>query len=331
MGVNLILNVSFHHKLKEYTTTMKINYVLFVFALLGVCRCFQGVAASNKVGLPAYYATDTVPDTTRLRAKFESMEALFDARKTDSGFLYELAVTAVRLKDSVEIRRVSAVYLKVIHDPFNKPALLVLSDCITGTKDKVFEFFLQNRPKIDLVLGKGTAENRVEDVIFAERIFPLAAPYLKEKKPGSPDWHDIENRLSNEFGQLGLEKALNSEMLYNCSIEKDWKKFGMSYTRFFREFGVQFDDFLGGNNLAWIVFENVDDRTALETASQYMVHVLQIEPSNSTYIDTYSNLLYKLGRKSDAITLEEKAVQLSPKDTLIQEALQKMRVGSKTW
>ena len=51
------------------------------------------------------------------------------------------------------------------------------------------------------------------------------------------------------------------------------------------------------------------------------------------YIDTYANLLYKLGKKDEAITWEQKALDLAPEGEKksYEETLDKMKKGEKTW
>jgi hypothetical protein len=55
--------------------------------------------------------------------------------------------------------------------------------------------------------------------------------------------------------------------------------------------------------------------------------------SDAAFVDTYANILYKLGKKDDAIALETKAVGLVPDadKSSYQETLGKMKKGEKTW
>ncbi len=58
---------------------------------------------------------------------------------------------------------------------------------------------------------------------------------------------------------------------------------------------------------------------------------MEMQPGDSHSIDTYANLLYKLGRKDDAINWEQKALSLSPGDPDFTTALSKMKRGEPTW
>jgi hypothetical protein len=62
-----------------------------------------------------------------------------------------------------------------------------------------------------------------------------------------------------------------------------------------------------------------------------MGDVVRRNPKSSENIDTYANLLFKIGKVDEAIKMEEKALSLNPtsKDTL--SALEKMKKGLQTW
>jgi thiol-disulfide isomerase/thioredoxin len=89
------------------------------------------------------------------------------------------------------------------------------------------------------------------------------------------------------------------------------------------------------NEVAWGFFERVTDTKALENALRWSKRSLEIYPDNHMFIDTYANLLYKLGRNEDAITKETEALNLAKNtksDTKgYEETIKKMNSGIKTW
>jgi len=87
------------------------------------------------------------------------------------------------------------------------------------------------------------------------------------------------------------------------------------------------------NSIAWQVFEKVIDKTALQDALRWSSRSLELSPKNLAWTDTYANLLYKLGRKEEAIAKEEEALHSAgKKDTKwLEETLTKMKAGEKTW
>jgi len=90
------------------------------------------------------------------------------------------------------------------------------------------------------------------------------------------------------------------------------------------------------NNIAWTIFEKVSDKKALQDALNWSKRSRELSPDNSGYLDTYANLLYKLGRKEEAITCEKEALgydakaNKSPNEIMV-VALRKMIAGEKTW
>lgn len=88
-----------------------------------------------------------------------------------------------------------------------------------------------------------------------------------------------------------------------------------------------------GNYLAWIAFWRVDKSNieGLNLALKWSERSMTDEPQNGGYMDTYANLLHKLGRTSDAVVWAEKAHKLSPEDTEIKENYEKIKNGVKTW
>jgi len=87
------------------------------------------------------------------------------------------------------------------------------------------------------------------------------------------------------------------------------------------------------NNVAWKFFETTSDKKALNDALSWSKHSLEIYPENPMWMDTYANLLYKLGKNEEAVALEEEALELVGKGSKegFKNTLQKMREGQKTW
>jgi thioredoxin-related protein len=89
------------------------------------------------------------------------------------------------------------------------------------------------------------------------------------------------------------------------------------------------------NEIAFEIFKRDTVRDDLEVALQwgkYSVDSAEMDdPWKPDYLDTYANLLYKLGQRREAIGWEEKAVTARPKDKLLVDALEKMKAGKPTW
>lgn len=87
------------------------------------------------------------------------------------------------------------------------------------------------------------------------------------------------------------------------------------------------------NNIAWEMFQKVSDVNTLQDALRWSDRSLELTPNNPMWLDTYANLLYKLGQKEEAIAKEEEALRYADKKNSegFQETLGKMKAGEKTW
>jgi predicted Zn-dependent protease len=88
----------------------------------------------------------------------------------------------------------------------------------------------------------------------------------------------------------------------------------------------------GANNVAFdLIFKYSQDTDILKKAVGWMSIIISKYPGDDSFIDTYANLLYKIGRKSEAIEWEEKAVMLAPKNNSLKATLAKMKANAPTW
>jgi tetratricopeptide (TPR) repeat protein len=87
------------------------------------------------------------------------------------------------------------------------------------------------------------------------------------------------------------------------------------------------------NDYAWTVFQNCPDMTCVADALDWSKRSFKDQP-NPAFMDTYANILYKMGRKDDAITWEQKAADLTPaadEKAGYLSTIDKMKKGEKTW
>lgn len=85
------------------------------------------------------------------------------------------------------------------------------------------------------------------------------------------------------------------------------------------------------NFVFYILFKHSTDRTVLKKGLAWMEVIMKVEPDFAPYLDTYANLLYKLGDKRSALKIQKRAVEQSPDDVEIKENLQKMLDDIQTW
>jgi len=188
--------------------------------------------------------------------------------------------------------------------------------------------------QIDSVMKKqGYALKFIDYVIDKKEIGPSWDAAINQK---GIDWNKIHNSIKKKYGKEYADRiVLNSKtFLYKYLADKNekyWKDYLKYAIEKIQKYKSDTTDFWQENDLnavAWYVFVHSDSKGQLMTAIKWMSAVVNRHPNDAAYLDTYANLLYKVGRKQEAIAIEEKA---SLVEESFKETLSKMREGKPTW
>lgn len=231
---------------------------------------------------------------------------------------------------------IASKYIKGLEskDIFQMNNLAFIQEFTLKTTDPGFSILYRNIEKVNDLVGADAAES----VITAAITNDMITPYIKNGE--KPDWNSISKRVVSKYGKLGKETVLQTQLFYAVNTKNDslflnilkpWYDIGGPNRRYIGSMNV--------NNFAWRVFEKSDDMQKLKLAlvmSEFAI-TLQTEDVIPTFYDTKANILYKLGKKEEAIACEEKALLLAigKNDELsIKEFggnLDKMEKGLPTW
>jgi hypothetical protein len=207
---------------------------------------------------------------------------------------------------------------------FAKENLEFINLYIEHTDSKAFKLYLHEKEKVNAVLGENKAEYTVRRIIDLDFI-PLHNTWRSNK----PDWNLIEKHVTAEFGTLGQEAVQGKRMIYYQET-KDWINFGKYYKLYFDK-ALKRPEYVI-NALSWDVFLHVNDPMVLAFAADVMKYSLETYYAfNSGAIDTYANLLYKMGKTASAIEWEEEAVKAFPGYKEFVVNLEKMKRNLPTW
>jgi hypothetical protein len=176
-------------------------------------------------------------------------------------------------------------------------------------------------------------------VIQTEKILPFLEKASKSTVP--PDWEQLRRQVEKEFPSAYADWAEldakvkwysnKDDAIYINAFITQVEKYGTDTTNAIMDAHL--------NNLSWIIFTKSNNAEQLNTAIRWMEGVLRRKCCNpmGNIWDTYANLLYKIGRKKDAIYWEEKAIE-NVTGTIFtqwgqnyQETLNKMKKGEPTW
>jgi thioredoxin-related protein len=286
---------------------------------------------------------DLVEAATDPRKQFYTLlRYYFDGNKNYSQLpsLIESA-NNFNLKDTAQLIAADYIhnYLDQLPDAalFTKQNLVFLDKylALITPKDKVCGFYFNDAATIDsIVNNKGYTHHAAYYIVYKEEMASLVKTAKESKK--EPDWKKIGESVKAHFGAAYEEgTVLEGKINYYKSI-LDWKHYCKYFVEKLERDSIENSPktFWGAfalNNCAWDIFQHSNNKKELQHALIWSDLAVQIGKPNALTIDTKANLLYKLGRKKDALALEAKAVELDPKNNNIQEVFQKMHDGKPTW
>jgi thioredoxin-related protein len=206
---------------------------------------------------------------------------------------------------------------------------------VLKSDDRIIHICLHNPEKVDSLENKGFANNIVNDVVYKEEI----APHLTLDKGNSkdPDWIKITRSIENKYGKSYVKYNIVKAKVDWYRSKKDWKNYAKYLVQRVENNGPEKvpKDYYGMiylNGNAFEVFRYSDNKKELEKALSWInLALLMTQKPFPSLMDTRANILYKLGRKTEATALEKEAASLSPKDKEIQTAFEKMKMGLPTW
>lgn len=242
--------------------------------------------------------------------------------RSDSAFLRRMILLALKRKDSANINYLTSVFLKKVDYRLNYDNASLLTHVASSPEISGYSLLLKDSTAASQAIGETAYQTWKKKVIINSFIKPTLA------SKGHIDWDRIELEVANTYGASGREYIWGAAMMQNYN-NRNWKDFGRYYKKYFEIAKERSDYHI--NNLSWQVFENITDTSLLRFATEVSKYNVENKDNSAEAIDTYANLLYKLGEKDKAIEWEKKAVSARPDIKAIAENLDKMLRGVPTW
>jgi thiol-disulfide isomerase/thioredoxin len=203
-------------------------------------------------------------------------------------------------------------------------------------KDKLFKLYFKDRKTINQVMNDTAyADGLINRVVYKDMVKLEVQQGVKTNL--EPDWAALEKNIRKHYGSVYVDRNIVPGKVDYYRSTKRWTQ----YTKYLviRLKQNKIETWPAGtmtslvmNNNAFEVFKYSKDKEDLETALAWVDKALSMQAGlDASELDTKANILYKLGRKKEAIALESKAAEIDPKAQDILETLQKMRNGEPTW
>jgi thioredoxin-related protein len=279
--------------------------------------------ASNLPGLSKLYETRKISNANLLTL---AMKAKKCHRDTIANNAAKLLINT-SFKYDVDVKNLT---------PEIKDFFIAFSP-LFNLNDGIVQYMVREPLKIDsLFKESGFSRRAVEFYITKDLINPILKPNGKysQQEP------DLEFKVQYLYEQRFSKNAILNAKLSYYSAKEDWENIVKYNIEKIENRGI---DTVGIsksmlNNMIYdVIFQHSNDTASLNKGLSFMSVLLKNKPDADSWIDTYANLLYKIGRKEEALVHEEKALQIarSKNDNervkLYQETVEKMRSSQPTW
>lgn len=244
----------------------------------------------------------------------------------DTAFLRKLAYLAQDKYDMDNAGKIAKEYLSQQKDLYTPVNLEFLGKFTQSSKDPGFDVFLHHADKVNKALGKDVAENKVMEIAAREDVYPQ----LMKKDKSAPDWESVEKSVKAKYPSIAEELILKTKIQY-YSYVKDANNAVSNIVAYMKKYGHKADP-QSLNEFAWTVFEKCNDMQCIEQALEWSKRSFK-DKEIPAFMDTYANLLYKAGKKSEALAWEEKAMNKAGSEERknYETTLEKMKKGEKYW
>lgn len=253
----------------------------------------------------------------------------YEAGEKDPAFLKKMAMTAQSAYDQKNAAKISEEYIATMADPYTKENLMFIDRFTSKSTDKGFAMMVENPEKVNAVLGPNKAEAKVFAIAANEEVYANLTKALRAKT--TPDWDAITKSATAKYPKIADEMIGKGKLAYYQN-QKDWPKFQTEVLAYMNKYGAKATP-AELNQYAWTVFENCKDMTCVTQALDWSKRSFA-DKANPLFMDTYANILHKLGKTKEAIEVQEKAIALTTDEASkksLQETLEKMKKGEKTW
>jgi len=263
--------------------------------------------------------------------QFDSLMNNYNKGTKDYGTMPVLVSLAEKLKKDSIANVVASDYINhyLAAQPddlfFRRGNLDLLARYLVGAESEAFSRILHKQALADKVSRPGFASDYIDVVIEKEYINPIDS---------HPEWSVLKKKISHRFGRRLADRTVLNVQISWYEAKKDTDLLVQLYAQKYEQFGLDTDRSIGrvgmNNIIYYFFFLHSQDHRLLAKAAGWESLLIQHEKEPG-FIDTYANLLYKTGKRKEALYAEEEACRLAPGDADIRLNYQKMLAGKPTW
>jgi thioredoxin-related protein len=256
------------------------------------------------------------------QTRYETLKRLFESGRRDTAFLSSIISSAQINRDYAQVTKYSNLYLSKQDNLLSKKNIKLITQSTVKTTDIGYPILLNNSLLVDSVMGQGTAKELIKTILFEEEVFPLLKINGSKKIFGvgfyeyqgennkNVDWISIGSNLERKYPKYADEILTESKIMY-CQWVRDWNGYIKVVNDYVRKSGNEVN-VRKLNSYGRTILLFCEESSCFPDALEWSKKVLEVDtPKKPWFINTYSNLLFKVGKKDEAVKAMEEAIKLS--------------------
>ncbi|MEJ5147456.1 thioredoxin family protein [Sphingobacterium sp. MYb388] len=264
-------------------------------------------------------------DALKPETQYYALLKAFNENPTDLALAHRMVRAANTAYDEATVTQAEDIIISHTKpENLTKECAAYLVANTRTSRSKAFELLRDNPEKIDALLEKNGAANRVLSTVAINEVLGTKIDFNTE-----PNWEALKTEISDKYANINFDPIFKLMKAQYYVQSRNWS----SLTNIVDSYLTSED--LNSNQLnsyAWEIFENSTDAACLDAALKWSKRAVE-QDVKSAYLDTYANLLYKKGDKINAIKWQEEALSLATEGEQdnYQDTLAKMKSDIPTW
>jgi len=264
-------------------------------------------------------------DALKPETQYYALLKAFNENPTDLALAHRMVRAANTAYDEATVTQAEDIIISHTKpENLTKECAAYLVANTRTSRSKAFELLRDNPEKIDALLEKNGAANRVLATVAINEVLGTKIDFNTE-----PNWEALKTEISDKYTNINFDPIFKLMKAQYYVQSRNWS----SLTNIVDSYLTSED--LNSNQLnsyAWEIFENSTDAACLDAALKWSKRAVE-QDVKSAYLDTYANLLYKKGDKINAIKWQEEALSLATEGEQdnYQDTLAKMKSDIPTW
>ena len=245
----------------------------------------------------------------------------YEAGERDVEFLYELSVNFLMLGDKVMARKVGNTFWQTItpEERLLDKGIRYAADFFESVDDAMLPLFMDHPERVDAVLGKGVADQKVIRAIEAKYINPLMKDSVN-----IPDWDGLYRELTERYPkkQESIRKMLlNRKLGYGQRYHND----GLCVAALKELLPICWEE--GSEvlipNYAYELGRKAQDKEAGKIALEWLERTL--DETNAYQLLNYADILFLNKQKGKGLKCVNTALKLTEEGSKLHERAMEMK------